>query len=109
MFKFVTICAMKAYRGSRGIPPLIPNLDTRQSWVVKFTHLPLFLGKGLRYLLNRRGEGWASETLWSICKREKYVASAGTRSPDRPSVTIPTAVSRMFSVMRVDDNELERL
>jgi hypothetical protein len=33
---------MKAYRGSRGITPLILNLDTRFRSVVKVTPWPLF-------------------------------------------------------------------
>jgi hypothetical protein len=34
--------AMKAYRGSRGVAPLIINLGRRWMWVVKYTPRPLY-------------------------------------------------------------------
>ena len=30
--------------------------------------------------------GWAPETIWVIWSREKYVASAGIQTPDRPAL-----------------------
>jgi hypothetical protein len=46
---------MKAYWGSRIIPPHILDLGTRWRWVVNFTPRPLYpQGKSLWYTLNRR-------------------------------------------------------
>jgi len=39
--KVVPVHAMKIYRRSRGIAPLILNLGTRLRWVVNFTPQPL--------------------------------------------------------------------
>jgi hypothetical protein len=40
--KAVPVHAVKAYRGTRGIAPLILNLGTRWRWVVNFTPRPLY-------------------------------------------------------------------
>ena len=40
--KFLSIRAMKAYRGCRGVPPLILNLSSVWKLVVNFTHRPLY-------------------------------------------------------------------
>jgi len=40
--KFVTVDTMKAYRGSKHLPPLIINLKSRQKQVVNFTPLLIY-------------------------------------------------------------------
>ena len=40
--KTVPVHAMKAYKGSTGIAPLIRNLDTEWRWVAKFKPRPLY-------------------------------------------------------------------
>jgi hypothetical protein len=52
---------MKAYWGSGGIAPRIPDLSTRCRWVVSFTPWPLYpQGKSLWYPLERRLGGTQS-------------------------------------------------
>jgi hypothetical protein len=51
--KVVPVHIMKAYRGSRGIAPLIPNLGIRWRWMFSFT-LQLLYCQGKR--VNPRAE-----------------------------------------------------
>jgi hypothetical protein len=54
--KVVPIHGMKVYM-SRGIAPLILNLDTRWRWEVNFTPRPLYLRKNPWFPMNRRMSG----------------------------------------------------
>jgi hypothetical protein len=54
--ELIWVYAMKAYRGSRGIPPFILILGTR-SYVVNFTPRLLYPWKEPRYPLYRRVGG----------------------------------------------------
>ena len=54
------IHAMKAYRGSRGIAPLILNFGIRWRWEVNIIFLPLYPG-----IAGYEAE-WASESVWTF-------------------------------------------
>ena len=68
---------MKAYRGSRGIAPLILNLSTRWRWVVNYTPL----GKELRY----PGD-WVGPRAGVDVYGEKSLVPPGIRTPDSPAL-----------------------
>ena len=95
--------AMKVHRVSRGIAPLIHNLNTRSGWVVSLT-------PWLLYPLDREPPG----THWirgctcpkaGLCifrKRDKSPAPSGIQNPDCPAcslVTIMTEISQFISTM----------
>jgi hypothetical protein len=61
--------------------------------------MPRLLYHRKRTLVHSEQEAeWASQLVWTIKRREKYLSFAGIRSLDRPARslgTIPTAVSRL--------------
>jgi hypothetical protein len=67
---------MKAYRGSRGIVPLILKHGTIWRRMVNFTPRPLYR----RYPLNRRLV-WLTRRSGRFCRIEKFLAPTGTRNP----------------------------
>ena len=71
LYKVVPVHAMKAYGGSRGIAPLILNLDTRREWFSSHPSTSRTPGP------NEYEDGWAPEPIWTFWKRDKSVASAG--------------------------------
>ena len=63
--------AMKEYRGSRGITPLILDIGTRWRWVVNFTFLPIYsLGKKKSLIPYEYEAGYAKEEFWSFWRRK---------------------------------------
>jgi hypothetical protein len=92
--------AMKAYRESRGVAPLILNLSITWRRVGNFTSRSHYPRTEPRYPLNRRLRGPQSRCgrFW---RREIYPAPTGIRAPDRtaPSlVAIPTELRWLQSV-----------
>jgi hypothetical protein len=68
-FKIFPVHAMKAYRVSRGIAPLILNLCTRWRLVADFTTRRLYPGKEPWYSLDRM-LGWAPGPAWAFWRGE---------------------------------------
>ena len=96
---------MKAQRASRGTAPLILNIGARWSWVVNLPTLPLDRRNILWQLLDRRLAGPHSQ-FGCFGKREKHLAPAWIRRPDRPAcsaVTILTVLPRLQHIWRVSN------
>jgi hypothetical protein len=76
---------MKAYWGSGGIDPCIPDLSTRQRWVVTFMPRPLYpQGKSPWYPLDRRLAGPQSQS--GQGGEEKYFQPLlGLKPPHHPA------------------------
>jgi hypothetical protein len=58
-------------------------LDGSKWWTSRpgrFTH-----GEEPRFRLSRRLDVWALQPVWTIWRREKSIAPAGMRTPDRPA------------------------
>ena len=95
--KVVPIYAMKAYRGSRGIAPLILNLGTRGRWVLT-SHSDSFI-PGKNSVTHWKRGWWAPESVWTALEIRKCLAPTGIRTPDRPALNqlaTPTALSRLI-------------
>lgn len=84
--------------GSRGIAPIILNLDSRGWWMVNLTPRPFYLGKGTRYPLNR-GLG-ESEPAWVFCMKndrlplsefEPWIVQPISYATPTPSPTLVTS------------------
>jgi hypothetical protein len=95
---------MKTSRGSRSLAPLIPNLNTRRSSVVKFTPRQVYLRGKHRCPLSRKlcgGHSRSGHSLW----RDSVLFLQGNQTADRPGpnfVIIPRTVSRLHLVkMRI--------
>jgi hypothetical protein len=88
--KVVLVHAMKAYRGSRGIAPLI--LNPAGEWSIsrpgRFTP-----GKEPLYPFNRRLRGPQSRS-GSFWKR--FLAPVGIRAPDRPAHGLVTILTELY-------------
>jgi hypothetical protein len=67
----ICLHAMKAYRRSRGIAPLILKLVATCRWVVNITPRPLHIRKEFRYALSRKLLGHQSQC---GCCREENIA-----------------------------------
>jgi hypothetical protein len=86
--KVVTVRTTKVYRGSGNTTPLVLNLCNRWRWVINITPR-LFYAWERTTVLTGLEAGWVPE---------KYIATSGIRTPDRPVrslVTIPTTISRL--------------
>ena len=73
------------------ITPLILDLGTRWRCVVNLTSRPLYPEESTP-VPTEQETGWAP-VIWTLCRKEKSLAPARNRTPDRPvhkSVTIPT-------------------
>ena len=74
--KYFPVHVMKAYRGSRGIFPLILHLSARWKWVFKFTPRPFTSGKELRYPLCTYVNCGVSDNEWySKCEHTPAASS----------------------------------
>ena len=86
--------------GSGSTAPFIRNLGIRWSLAVRLRSQPLnSRGKGPR----TDWIGWASKPVGTRCRREKWLAFAGIRTPDRQArnlVTLSTAPSRLLQNLR---------
>jgi hypothetical protein len=90
--------AVKAYRCSGGVAPLILNLDTKKA-VVNIKHPSLYS----RYPLHRR-LGWTKEHS-GILDKTKIFAPAGNITPDCPArslVAIKTTIAPVYKLKRKD-------
>ena len=90
------------YRRSKGVAPIILNLDTRWMCVVNFTRRPLY-SQERTPLPTEQGVGWASELAWKFWRREKsfFFFPSGIRTPHRPAhaaFTMPTEPLRLLEV-----------
>jgi hypothetical protein len=86
------VYAMQAYRGSRGVAPLILNLGSRWRWVVNFTPWPLYPWEITPVPIELEAR-WAPWPVWSLRIRE-------SRTPDLPAhslvaVSIPSSLLRL--------------
>jgi hypothetical protein len=69
--KVLSLRPVKAYRGSRGIAPLILELGDRWSWVVNFTPRPLHDLE--RTPVHTEEEArWATESVCTFCRSHKF-------------------------------------
>ena len=85
--KYSFPCLIEAYKGSRGIAPLIRNLGDRWSWVVNIVVPPLYSRERASVKVEQEGLG-----------RKKSLSPTGSRTPDRPAqstVTTYTALPRL--------------
>jgi len=90
---------VEAYRGSRGIAPLIFNLGTSWRWVTNFTPWSLYLRESTAISFEEVAE-WIPNPVWTFWGKENVFACARIRTPylaARSRVTIPTAGVRMRS------------
>jgi hypothetical protein len=79
---FTSVHAMKSYRGSRGITPLILNLGTgwRGEWT---TSRPGRFTTGQRtVVLVEQDAGWAPEPVSMFSRKDTFLATARRRTPD---------------------------
>jgi hypothetical protein len=95
--------AMKVYRVSRGIAPLIHKFNTKLGWVVRLTPWLLYpldrVPPGTHWI---RGCTCLRAGLCIFIKRDKSPATAGIQNPDCPAcslVTIMTELSHLISTM----------
>jgi hypothetical protein len=88
--KVFPVHSIKAYKGRRGISPLILNLGTLWRWVVNFMPHAAALPQ---YPLYRRMVG--PQTDWTFWGRGKYLASAGIRTLDHPARRLDTTPSTL--------------
>jgi hypothetical protein len=72
---------MKAFRGSRGIGPLIVNLVTRLWQVVSFTPRPLYT-RGKNSGIIKWEAGWAQKPVWTLFRQRKNSYPTRIRTPD---------------------------
>ena len=87
--------AVKAYRGTRGVAPVILNLGARWKWVFSIAPLPLYPREKIRPVPIEEEAGWSPAPVWSVWRTEKSLIHAGIRTPDRPErslVAIPTTL-----------------
>ena len=69
--------AMKAYRLSSGIAPLILSLGFRGRSVIKFTSQLLYY-KERTSVPTVEGATWATEPVWAVLEQNKYIVSSRT-------------------------------
>jgi hypothetical protein len=77
--------------------PTILDLGTRWRRVVRITPLPFTRGMCPQVLIGQE-TSWASEPIWTLWRREKYLASTRNRNPGRQAgslVATPTELSRL--------------
>jgi hypothetical protein len=89
--KVVPAYAVKAYRWSRGVSPLILHLVSVWSWVVNIKPRPLYLWQITRISI-WYGAGWVPEPIWAIFRREKPLTPD---CPTRSLITIRTTLSQL--------------
>ena len=77
----VPVHVLKAYRGSRGLAPVILNLGIRWRWVVNFRHRPLYCWV-IELVRNLVAHGDAREGKWRGNWRMEWVASTLTPPPN---------------------------
>jgi hypothetical protein len=98
--KAFLVQALNAYRGSRGITPLILSLGTRWMSVVNITPRPLYPQE--RTLLQIEYEaGWAPEPVWTFRRGEKALVPTGIRTPDIPHESKPFQCCRSIKLQGV--------
>jgi len=61
---------------------LIPSLDTKWRWVVKFTSRPLYPRQSTP-ISTEREAGWDTKTVCTFWRRYKFLSPAGIKTPDR--------------------------
>jgi hypothetical protein len=75
---------MKAFRGRRGIAPLILNPGNRFRSVVKVMIWPLFSWVIAIDPIEYEA-AWVPEMVWTFWRREKFLAPTGIQTPDHPA------------------------
>ena len=82
-------------RGSKGVIPLILNLDMRWRWMVNFTPWQLYpYRKNLWHGLNR-GLGELQELVWTFWRSGKPVSPAGNWNPDHAGHSLFTVLTTL--------------
>ena len=98
--KFFAHRAVKAYRGSRGIAPLIFNLGTSCWWVAaNFTPWSLCPRERTAIYFEEEA-GWTPGPVWRFGERKMFLPMPGLEPPivqPRSRVTIPTTGVRIRS------------
>ena len=84
----------KACMRSRGIAPLIFNLDSRWKWLVVLTRGPIYSWERT-FVQIEYGAGLTQGSVWEFWKKCKLLIPAGVRTPDLPA-RISTRVDNDF-------------
>ena len=97
----VPVRVMKVYVGSKGLVPVVLDLDTTWSWVVNFTSRPE------TNLCTPFIRGWVGPKVGlGRFSEEKTLSHAGIRKPDRPvrSFTLTTLSWLRLIKMKVENS-----
>ena len=74
---FCTRLSVEDMRSNEGIPLHLLNLSTRWWWVVSSTIRQLPPTEGSPPVHTEYGTGWATELIWMLGKKGKFLASTG--------------------------------
>ena len=85
--KVVPVHDVKAYRGSRGIAPLIIDLRTRWRWLVNFKAWLLYQRERTAVDIEQEA-GWAPEPVWKVLQKGTNFSPHGIQTPVPPSLQL---------------------
>jgi hypothetical protein len=103
LYEFVPAHATKAYRGSRGIAPVILNFGTRRERSSSLL-AHLILRNKPRYPINKRMGGYQS-CYGRFEKVINSVSSAGIQTPGRPALTLVAILATQFRLLLIQTME----
>jgi hypothetical protein len=86
---------MKAYRGIRGIAPVVLILGTSWKRLVNFTPQQLWLRERTTVAVEQDA-GWALTPVWAFWRRGKSPTPTGTRNPDRAVRSLVIITTALF-------------
>jgi hypothetical protein len=93
--KAVPLHAMKAAcKVNRSIGPLILDLGTIWRWATNFRPQPLYPRK-------QQETGWATQLVWTVMEKRKYLAPARIQTLGPQLVAIRTMLSQILSIQTV--------
>jgi hypothetical protein len=102
--KVLPLHPMKAYRGSRGIAPLVLKLGARWRWVVNFTPRPLHDLE--RTPVHSEQEQDGSRVGLDVLQKRQFFPLTGFRTLDRPACSLVETEKQLNSVLPKNLNKL---